>query len=377
MTQIHHRPLVVALVLGLGALTVAPQALAQMEQQNRPMTMREQRAARQAELNQGRETAVEENKPAVYPKATRQQPDGKASPKLLAKLKKMQERYEKDDWAGVMADADAVGASSDAGAYDKSYAYSMAGNAAANLEQQAKAADYFARAIAANGLDNDSHYATMYNLAVIQFGEEQYPAALATIDRFLAETKSDKPEHLAFRAGILANMGRNDEAAAAYRALVASNPDDKRLLMNAVAALQGAEKFDQANALLEDAYKRGMLTEERELRALYIGYMNAQRWDDAQKVIEAGVAKGILQQSPDLARDYQILAQNAYVAGDIPRAIQLYSKAAPMAADGEAYLNLAKVYEYAGKKAEAREAARQALAKGVKKPEEANRIISQ
>jgi len=377
MTQIHHRPLLVALALGLGALALAPQAQAQMEQQQRPMTMREQRAARQAELNRGNEEATEQNKPAVYPNATRQQPDGKASPKLLSKLKKMQERFEKDDWAGVMADADAIGASSEAGAYDKSFAYSMAGNAAASSDQQARAADYFARAIAANGLDNDSHYATMYNLAVIQYGEEQYPAALATIDRFLAETRSDKPEHLAFRAGILANMGRDAEAAAAYLDLVAKNPGDKQLLMNAVAALQGAEKYDQANVLLADAFKRGMLTEERELRALYVGYMNAQRWDDAQRVIEDGVAKDILKPGPDLANAYQLLAQNAFYADKVPLAIDLYTRALPMAQDGEVYLNLAKVLVYAGRKAEAKEAARQALAKGIKKPEEANRILSQ
>ena len=47
-----------------------------------------------------------------------------------------------------------------------------------------------------------------------------------------------------------------------------------------------------------------------------------------------------------------------------------------MAADGEAYLNLAKVLDYTGKKAEAKEAAKQALAKGVKKPEDANRILA-
>lgn len=377
MTQIHHRPLTVALALGLGLLTLAPLAYAQSETEQRPMTMRERRAQRLAELRgQSGTEAKAAEAPATYPNATRQQPDAKASPKLLPKLKKIQERYEKEDWAGVMADADAIGASSEAEAYDKSFVYSMAGNAAANLDQQAKAADYFARAIAANGLDNNSHYAAMYNLAVIQYGEEKYAEALATIDRFLAETKSDKVEHLSFRAGILANLGRDAEAAAAYRALLAKNPDDKRLLMNAVAALQGAEKNDEANALLEDAFKRGMLTEERELRVLYVGYLNAQRWEDAQKVIDAGVAKGILQPGPDLARAYQLLAQNAFYADRIPQAIDLYTRAAPMLEDGEGYLNLAKVYDYAGRKAEAKEAARQALAKGVKKPEEANRILA-
>lgn len=373
---LHHRPLTIALALSLGMLVLAPDLFAQ-DQGARPMTMRERRAQRMAELghDQAQDTR-EENHPAAYPNATRQSPEGKASPKMLPKLKQMQEHYDAQNWAAVLSDADAIGASPDAGPYDKSFAYSMAGNAAANMEQQAKAADYFARAIAANGLDNDSHFATMYNLAAIQFGEEKYTEALATMDRFLAETKSDKAEHLSFRAGLLANMGRNQEAADAYQALLAKNPDDKRLLLNAVSLLQAAEKFDQANALLERAYQRGMLTEERELRVLYIGLMNAKRWDSAQKVIEDGVAKGILQPGPDLASAYQLLAQNAFYEDKIPQAIELYRLAAPMAADGEGYLNLAKVYEFAGKKAEAKEAARQALAKGIKKPEEANRIIA-
>ena len=42
-------------------------------------------------------------------------------------------------------------------------------------------------------------------------------------------------------------MGRHDEAAVAYKKLVADNPGDKRLLMNAVAALQNADKFAEGN----------------------------------------------------------------------------------------------------------------------------------
>ena len=215
----------------------------------------------------------------------------------------------------------------------------------------------------------------MYNLAVIQYGNEKYADALATLDRFLAETKSEDPNHAAFRAGILANLGRNDEAAAVYKDLVSKNPADKRLLMNAVATLQGADKFDQANVLLEDAYKRGMLTEEKELRSLYIGYMNADRYKDAEAVIEDGIAKGILKPGPDLAKGYVILAQNAYYKGSDKDAIRLYQKAAPMAADGEAYLNLAKVLSNSGKKADAKVAAQKALDKGVKKPDEAKKLL--
>ncbi|QNN45266.1 hypothetical protein H9L17_08425 [Thermomonas brevis] len=369
--QLRHS-LVVAVTAALGLAILAPIVHADPQS-----TMREERARRRAELGKQDKQDQAETQPALYPNATRQQPEEtQVSPKLIKHLQDMQARYEKDDWTGVIAKAEEIAAMPTANAYDKSFAYSMAGNAAANLDDQNKAAGFFAKAIESNGLDNNSHYSTMYNLVVIQYGEEKYADALATLNKFLAETKSEKPEHLGLRAGILANLDRNDEAAAIYKDLIAKNPDDKRILMNGVAALQGADKFDEANVLMEGAYKRGMLTEPRELRALYVGYMNSQRWDDAQKVIEDGIAKGILQAGPDLARDYQVLAQNAYMDDKIPLAIALYSKAAPMAADGEAYLNLAKVLDYAGKKAEAKAAAKKALEKGVKKPEDANRILA-
>ncbi len=375
MNKSIRRPLVAALCGALGLMVLAPSASAQ--QQSGTTSMREQRAKRMAELGKNKEAEQKtEEAAALYPSATRVQPEAKANPKIVKQLQEMQELFEKQENDKVIAKAEAIAAMPSAGAYEKSFAYSLAGNAAADKDDQSAAANYFAKSVEANGLDNNSHFSTMYNLAVIQFGNEKYAEALATMDRFLAETKSSKPEHAAFRAGILANMGRHDEAAVAYKKLVADNPGDKRLLMNAVAALQNADKFAEGNVLLEDAYKRGMLTEPRELRALYVGYMNASRWDDAQKVMDDGTAKGILQAGPELAKDYMVLAQNAYVDDKIPQAIALYGKVAPMAADGEAYLNLAKVLEYAGKKADAKAAAQKAIDKGVKKPEEAKAILA-
>lgn len=344
-----------------------------------PLTMREQRAQRLAELRKGKAESAKDlpaTKPALYPNAVRVSPDAQASRKLLKSLQSLQELYEKQDMPSVIAKAQALAAEPDANPYEKSFAYSLAANASADLDDQAGAAGYFKKALDSNGLDNDGHYTTMYNLAVIQFQQDKYQDALTTLDRFLAETKSEKPEHLSLRAGLLASLGRNEEAAAAYKALVAKNPDDKRVLMNAVATLQGADKFDQANVLLEDAYKRGMLTEGKELRALYVGYMNANRWDDAKAVMAEGASKGLLEAGPQLAKDYMVLAQNAYADDKLPLAIEMYTKAAPMAADGEAYLNLAKVLEFDGKKVEAKAAAQKALDKGVKKPDEARAILS-
>lgn len=385
MTPTHVRPLHVAIAVALMLAVIAP-PMANAEPQAEPknterMTMREKRAQRMAEIKgesgkKKSDKGDEEQKPALYPNATRVAPEGRATGKLLKQMQALQELYDKPDMAGVMVKAEEIAAMPNANAYDKSYVYSIAASAAADQDDQAKAEDYFRKALDSNGLDNDSHFTSMFNLAVIQYQQEKYQEALATLDRFLLESKSDKTAQLSFRASLLASLDRNQEAADAYRALIVKNPDDKRLLMNAVAALQAADQFDQANVLLEDAYKRDMLTESGELRALYVGYMNASRWKDARDVMEAGTRKGTLEASPQLAKDYMVLAQNAYAEDDIPLAVEMYTKAGPMAADGEAYLNLAKVFEYNGQKAEAKTAAQKALAKGLKKPEEAKRILS-
>lgn len=404
MNPSAFRPLHLAIAAALMAAMAAPIAGAQekappvfkptepvpsMQQQNNqeeaekyraePQSMRAQRAKRLADLKKGKvdqAQAEETAKPALYPNAARVSPEAQANGKMLKKLQGLQELYGKQDMPGTMAMANEITAMPTASSYDKSFAYSLAAHAAADQDDQVKAADYFRKALDSNGLDNDSHYTTMFNLAVIQYQQEKYQEALATIDRFLGETKSEKPEYLSFRAGLLANLGRNEEAATAYKTLIAENPGDKHVLMNAVAALQAADKFDQANVLLEDAYKRGMLTDGNELRALYVGYINANRWSDAKAVMEAGTSKGILEANPQLAKDYMVLAQNAYAQDNTALAIEMYSKAGPIAADGEAYLNLAKVLGNSGKKAEAKAAAQKALDKGLKKPEEAKRILS-
>jgi tetratricopeptide (TPR) repeat protein len=371
-TVTRLRPLVIAIGAML-AVSFAVPALAQ-QPQSTGESMRDARAKRMKELGKTKD-AKQEEVAQTYPNATRKSPEAKAKGKNLKALQDLQALYEKQDYAGTMAKAEQIASASDASAYEKAFAYQIAGGAAAESNAEAKALDYFKKAIEADGLENNSHYQVMYNLAVVQYGQKKYEDALATLDRFSSETKSDKPELQQMRAGILANLGRTDDAVKAYQDQLAKNPNDKKALMNAVATYQQANEYDKATALLEDAYKKGLLTEPKELRALYVGYMNSERYKDAQAVIEAGVSKGTLTASPELAKDYMVLAQNAYFTGSDSDAIALYAKAAPMAADGEAYLNMAKLLRDQGKAKEAKAAAQQALDKGVQKPEEARQII--
>jgi tetratricopeptide (TPR) repeat protein len=369
------RPLVLAVCTVLSIAIAAP-VFAQDQSGNTGTSMREQRAKRMKELGKGDDAKKTDDSAQLYPNATRKSPEAMAKGKNLKALQDLQAAYEKQQYAEVIAQANTIAANSESNPYEKSFAYQLAGASSSELGEEAKAGEYFKKAVDTDGLDNNSHYQAMYNLAVIEYGEGKNAEALATLDRFMSETKSSTPDQVNLRAALLANLGRNDEAAKAFTVQLAANPNDKKALMNAVATYQAANQDDKANALLEDAYKKGMLTDEKELRALYAGYMNAERYKDAQKVIEDGVAKGVLKDGPDLAKAYMILGQNAYFSGSDSEAIAFYSKAAPMAPDGEAYLNMAKILRDQGKTADAKAAAQKALDKGIKKPAEAKEIIA-
>jgi len=338
-------------------------------------SMRDERAKRQKELGKTKEEgkATEEQ---MWPNATRKSPEGEAKGKNLKALQEIQALYQKQDYAGAMAKADAFAATSGLSAYEQSFAYQLAGASASELKNDAKSAEYFKKAVDANGLDNNNHYTAMYNLIATYYSTGKYAESLALLDKFLAETKSDKPEYQQLRAQLLANTGRGGEAAKTFEDQLAKNPNDKRALLNAVSAYQAAGDDAKATKLLEEGYNKGMLTEAKELQVLYANYLNAERFKDAQKVIEDGAAKGILKEGPDLATAYSLLGQNAYYNGSDADALKFYSKAAPMAKDGEAYLNEAKILRAQGKTAEAKAAAQKAMDKGLKKPQEAKEILA-
>ena len=144
--------------------------------------------------------------------------------------------------------------------------------------------------------------------------------------------------------------------------------------MNAVAAYQQAGQDDKAVALLADAQAKGQLADANEYRALYVSYLNSERDKDALKVIDEGLAKGILKEGPELARAFMIIGQNAYYVEDEATALAMYTRAAPMADNGEAALNLAKLHAEAGNKAKSKAAAELALSKGVKDTAQAKRL---
>ncbi|MGO4778849.1 hypothetical protein AB4084_25625, partial [Lysobacter sp. 2RAB21] len=127
-----------------------------------------------------------------YPNATRVAPDAKASSKGGAKLQKMMDAFNKEKPADARAQADAIIADTGLNPYERSFAAQIGFQVAYDADDNKAAIEYLKKAIDINGLDNNSHFDRMFVLAQLQLQEEQYAESLATMDRFLTESKSTK-----------------------------------------------------------------------------------------------------------------------------------------------------------------------------------------
>ena len=348
----------------------------------------------------------EENR---YPEATREEPKVKGSPKVQKKLQSMVDAYNKDDFAAARALADEIIATEAATAYDRSVAGQIGSQAAYNTDDTAGTIAYLKRAIEENALDNNSHYQLMYMLAGVQLQEDQFAEGLATLDRYFAETKSQKPEDLVLKGQALyqseryaeaipvlkqaidsspepkdnwqqllmasyAEAGQAGEATKLAESIAAKSPDDKKAQLNLANVYLQADQYDKAAVVMEKLRSAGQLTEEKDYRVLYSTYANLDgKEKEVIAVINDGLQKNILK--PD-QQTYLALAQSYYYSDQIAPAIAAWQKAAPLSKDGETYLNLAKVFWQEDRIPEAKQAAKAALDKGVKKPEDARKIIA-
>lgn len=359
----------------------------------------------------------------LYPDATRQEPEAKGSPKVQTKLNKLIEAYnkalEQEDEAKATAGyttartlADEIIANGSANAYDKALAAQIASQAALNTDDEAAAEGYLKQAIDANALGNNQHFQLMLQLAQLQLQKDDYTNGFATLDKYLAESKSKRPADFAFKGQYLyqadrfaecipplkqaietstnpedkvdnwtqilmvcyQEAGQLAEAVKVAEQLAAKSPTDKRAQMNLASIYLNSEQEAKAAAVLEKLRAAGLMTEEKDYRQLYLTYANMDgKEKDVIAVVNEGLQKGVVK--PDY-QTYLALAQAYYYSEQIPQAIEAWQKAAPLSKDGETYLNLARVLWQEGRVPEAKVAARAALEKGLKKPDDAKKIIA-
>lgn len=403
MTRIHRKRPSLLQALTMGATTlllcaVTGQALAQAA---------ERAAERRAKAAEQQQQGAQQAPVAQFPDATRKEPDAKPSAKLRDTLAKLFDAFNAKDNATVEKIADEVIANPAGSAYDHAIAARLAGASLLNVDND-KAKKYLQQAVDFDGLNNNEHYESMRLIAQIDLSEQDYAAAVVVMDRFLQETKSQNGDDLALKGNALYRLKRYPEAIATMKAavesspqpkqewlqllmgayfdagqpeestkiaeaLIAKNPDDKALQLSLAASYMETNQDDKAAALLEKLRANGKLDQPEDYRNLYAMYLNHDKNKEGIAVIQEGLQKGVLKEDFNTMNS---LAQAYWFSDQPEQAIAAYRKAAPLAPDGETYLNLARALLNTGHPAEARQAAQQALDKGVRKPGDAKQILS-
>jgi tetratricopeptide (TPR) repeat protein len=244
-----------------------------------------------------------------------------------------------------------------------------------DTEHYTNAIKYYQMAVDNNGLDNNTHYRAMLQLAQMQAADAHYAEALALVDRFLAETKADTDETATRVKGqILGAMDKPEEAAAVLEKALAAKPNDKKIMLSLAMRYVEAGQEAKAGAIFDKLHSAGLLTDSKDYD---VGFRLLACIDGREKdsiaLIDEGLKKGVLQPSYDM---YVVQGRAYYEAGEKAKAIEAWSKGAPLSKDGEMYLNLAKLQLDGGNWAAAKQAAMQAKDKGVKRPGDAWRVLA-
>lgn len=372
---------------------------------NAQRSLEERRNARQQQSSQ----AQAEPAAAQYPNATRQEPEAKASARMGQRLNRLSTAYNEGNLDAIPGLVEDILSQASANDYDKAVAKRLLGAAQVG-EDPAAAIQSFNEALAFNGLNNNDHFDTMWMVAQLHAQEGQNEQSLAMLERLQSETNAQVADHLGLKGIVLYQMERYPEAITAIEAamqvaetpkqewtqilmasyvetgdgskatalaeqIAANAPGDKQSQLNLAATYIQADQYDRALPIYERLRTAGELTTESEYRNLVVMYLNAgEKEREAIAVINEGLEKQILKGDHAM---YNMLAQAYYFSDQPGPAIEAYRKAAPLAPDGETYLNLAKVLWGEGRMPEAKQAAQQALDKGIRSPDEAQRILRQ
>lgn len=410
-SRMSQQALAAALTTALLAFAAPSMALAQDEggSDRSERSSRADRSARNPDRSERRSSRQAPQKAeALYPNSSRQEPGVAASQRLVKQLNALSEASNASDAATGLPIADEILANQAANTYDKSMAGLIAGQLLLN-EDNDRAITYLNQAIETGGLDNNNHFQAMLIVAQLQAQDDKYDQALVSLDRYITESGSTDPKDQALKGNILYRLERYPEAIATLKPLVdaggevdpqwsqilmasyaesgnsaeatrlaeqvaQATPDDKRSQVNLAVSYLQTDQNDKAIEVFERLRASGQLTEESEYRNLYALYLNSENKErEAIAVINEGLQKNILKED---YRTMAALGQANYFSDQIEPAIAAWRKAAPLADNGDTYLNLARVLHQEGRSDEAKEAARQAIAKGLKSNTDAERIIS-
>lgn len=320
----------------------------------------------QPQKNKKTEQKNTPQQPSQYPNATRQEPKGTSVDDKTAKpLNEGLDAVNSGDAATAQKDLQPIADGSDS-AYAKAKALGGLALIKYNSGDTKGAIALQKQAIELNSLSNDDYFPALYALAQMYMADEEYAQTISTLDQWLqqsgkqsadayalkgnalyrlqkypdavtaiqkAKSLSDKPQD-SWDQILMASytaMDRYDEAGKLAEQMLAKDPTNPKLLMNAVTIYTNAKQYDKALALLARARAGGAITDETTYLNMAKLYFNlAVDGQDTKsnalksaQVVEEGMGKGIVKPTAD---NYKLLGDAYTLAGDKTKADAAYDK---------------------------------------------------
>lgn len=340
--------------------------------------------------------AKDAKKANEYPNATRQDPKPDMSSGEQRDLGKAADLVNEGKGEQAQPLVEKILANSRASKYGASFAHQLLGQIYYDQDKTAEALSEYRKALETNGLPNAQHFSILYNVAQLQLQEEKYQDALATLDEWEKQTGKQTAEALASKANIYYRLDQfqpavdtmkkamsltdkpndswtqilmasyfeldqYDQAAEIVQQQLAKDPSNKKLLNQLATIYIQADKPQQALDLMAKAKGQGLITTSDDYLQLAKLYASADKPKDAAATLKEGFSKNIVPPSYD---SYKLLGDVCSQAEDDACALDAYTKASPMAKDGNVDFQLGYLLFYSDKSKDAVDALSRAISRG-------------
>lgn len=331
-----------------------------------------------------------------YPNATRQDPKPDITSSEQRDLNKAADLVNESKGDEAQPLIDKILSNDRASKYAQSFAHQLNGQILYDKDKSAEAIAEYRKAIDLGGLTNVQHFSVLLAVGQLQIQDEKYKDALTTLDEWQKESGKETADVLALKGNayyrleqyqpaidamkkavsmsdkpndtwtqiLMASyfeLNQYDQAAQIVQQQMAKDPGNKKLLNQLATIYIQGDKPQQALDLMAKAKSQGLITTSEDYTQLAKMYAAADKPKDAAATLREGIDKGTVKPSFEV---WKLLGDVCTQAEDDACAMEGYSKAAPMAKDGNIDYQLGYLLFYSNKAKEAIDALTQAISKG-------------
>ena len=331
-----------------------------------------------------------------YPNATRTEPKVEMAAGDQRDLNKAADLISENKSAEAQPLVEKVLGNSKASKYAQSFAQQLQGQIYYDQDKSAQAIAAYRKAMEIDGLPNAQHFSVLYTIAQLQLQDEKYQDALTTIDQWQKLSGKESADELALKANayyrldqyqaavdtmkkaiamtpkpndswsqiLMAGyfgLNQYDQAAEVVQQQLDKDPTNKKLVNQLATVYIQGDKPQKALDLMAKAKTQGLVTTGDDYLQLAKLYAAAEKPKDAAATMKEGFAKGVVPASFD---NYKLQGDVCTQAEDDACAIEGYSKASPLAKDGNVDYQLGYLLFYSNKSKDAVDTLNRAISKG-------------